>query len=136
MTTRKLLFSVLFFSLAAISNAAEDVDDEIHNSVDDEEEEIEPAYAILFPPFYLTIGAIVFYILSRYIKALPYTAVMFLLGVLSGIAASLTEFDRHLSRTLQLNAAINSEVLLLVFLPGLIFKDAMGQSVHLFCKFS
>eukprot|EP00934_Nitzschia_sp_Nitz4_P000343 Nitzschia sp. Nitz4//scaffold35_size145790//85172//87847//NITZ4_003034-RA/size145790-snap-gene-0.15-mRNA-1//1//CDS//3329549136//343//frame0 len=98
----------------------------------EEEEEAEPAFAILYPPFALTVGVFVFFILSRHVQALPYTAVMFLIGVMMGIAAEVSEFQNHMAHTLNAWIGINSEVLLLVFLPGLIFKDAFGQNVHLF----
>jgi hypothetical protein len=44
------------------------------------EEEIEPATAVLFPWFILALSVIIYYILSRYAKWLPYTAMCFLLG--------------------------------------------------------
>lgn len=49
-----------------------------------------------------------------------------------GISAAVADFSNHISLTLSSWITINSEVLLLVFLPGLIFKDAFGQNVHLF----
>lgn len=38
----------------------------------------------------------------------------------------------HLARTTRMWSNIDSEVLLLSFLPGLIFKDSFGLDVHLF----
>ena len=92
----------------------------------------EPSYAVLFPSFTLTIGFVTFFILSRYLRALPYTAVMFLIGTLMGISTALSDNFSHISETIRLWLGINYEVLLLVFLPGLIFKDAFGMNVHLF----
>lgn len=94
--------------------------------------ETDPGHAVLFPSFCLVIGVMIFYVLSRHIKALPYTAVMFFIGTLMGIGASLLDRDDQLNESIRLWVTINSEVLLLVFLPGLIFKDAFGQNVHLF----
>jgi len=94
--------------------------------------EVPPAHAVLFPSFCLTIGIVVYYCLSRYLQALPYTAVMFLIGTFMGIGAALIETDHQLHESLQLWVQIDSEVLLLVFLPGLIFKDSIGLNVHLF----
>ena len=34
-----------------------------------------PAHAVLFPSFVLTLGVLVYYVLSRYLRFLPYTAV-------------------------------------------------------------
>lgn len=63
---------------------------------------------------------------------MPYTAVMFLLGTIMGIGVVVVEGNDHISESLYLWNSIDSEVLLLVFLPGLIFKDAHGLNVHLF----
>lgn len=129
MTTLRFL-AMLFVLAICHATDTKDEDDTTHH---EDEEEIEPAYAVLFPPFALTIGVVAFYILSRYIKALPYTAVMFLIGIMMGIGSTLgAEKSNHINQSLELWIPINSEVLLLVFLPGLIFKDSMGQSVHLF----
>jgi len=49
-----------------------------------------------------------------------------------GIAIALNENFTHVSETVTMWVSINSEVLLLVFLPGLIFKDAFGLDVFLF----
>ena len=97
-----------------------------------DEDEIPPAHAVLFPSFCLTIGVLVYYVLSRHLQALPYTAVMFLIGTIMGIAAALLKTDNQLHESIELWVAIDSEVLLLVFLPGLIFKDSIGMNVHLF----
>ena len=92
----------------------------------------EQPYAVLFPSFTLTIGFVTFFILSRYMRALPYTAVMFLIGALMGIGTGLSDNFSHVSETIRLWLGINYEVLLLVFLPGLLFKDSYGLNVHLF----
>ena len=98
----------------------------------EENHEIPPAHAVLFPAFCLTIGAVVYYLLSRYLQALPFTAVMFLIGTLMGIGEALLDRDDQMNESLQLWVQIDSEVLLLIFLPGLIFKDSFGLNVHLF----
>ncbi|CAJ1966686.1 unnamed protein product [Cylindrotheca closterium] len=92
----------------------------------------EAPHAVLFPSLTLTLGVIVFYVLSRYAKALPYTAVMFLIGTIMGIATEFLGSYDHVGQSIRLWIGINSEVLLLVFLPGLLFRDAMSQNVHLF----
>ncbi|KAL3944882.1 MAG: hypothetical protein SGBAC_001026 [Bacillariaceae sp.] len=94
----------------------------------------EPPHAVVFPSFSITLGVMVFYVLSRYAKALPYTAVMFLLGTIMGVAVELGNFTDHLDQGIRLWIGINSEVLLLVFLPGLLFRDAYSQNVHLFFR--
>mmetsp|Transcript_8052 Transcript_8052/g.20186 ORF Transcript_8052/g.20186 Transcript_8052/m.20186 type:complete len:1010 (-) Transcript_8052:591-3620(-) len=104
---------------------------------DELEHELEEPYAVLYPSFILVFGTIIYYILTRYIAALPYTACMFILGTMIGIGVSWNEFvnpanENHIHQSVVLWQGINSEVLLLVFLPGLIFKDSLGQNVHLF----
>jgi hypothetical protein len=75
---------------------------------------------------------------------LPYTAVLFFIGVLMGIGTVLIknngglliEPDENvLSQSIKQWLNINSRVLLLVFLPGLIYKDAYGM-VREFPRFS
>ena len=47
----------------------------------EENEEFEQSHAVLFPWFVEAAGLLVFFILARYIHGLPYTAVMFVVGV-------------------------------------------------------
>jgi len=108
-----------------------------HNATTEEEHEHghhEPGHACLFPSLILMVGLVVYYIISRYLPMLPYTAVMFLIGTAIGVTIVTLEFeqDDHAAVSAQMWAGIDSEVLLLVFLPGLIFKDAFGMNVHLF----
>jgi NhaP-type Na+/H+ or K+/H+ antiporter len=96
-------------------------------------EEAEPAVAVLFPSFSLTIGIVAFWMLSRFAPQLPYTAVMFLIGTFMGIGAASLDSANLLHQSLvEFWINIDSEVLLLTFLPGLIFKDASSLDVHLF----
>jgi hypothetical protein len=111
---------------------------EMGEAIDEEGHESHPYYAVLFPSFILTLGVVVYYILSRYLHFLPYTAIMFLLGTIMGIISEYHILDysgkeyAYMDGTLAAWRNINSEVLLLVFLPGLIFKDALGQNPYLF----
>jgi hypothetical protein len=57
---------------------------------------------------------------------------MFLIGACMGIGASLRQDDNQLSESISMWSHIDSELLLLSFLPGLIFKDSVGLNVHLF----
>ena len=50
----------------------------------EEEGNIMPYTAMLFPWFFQLVGIFAFFILSRYLRFLPYTAVLFLLGVCAG----------------------------------------------------
>lgn len=96
------------------------------------EEEVEPSVAVLFPWFAEALGLIVFYLTTRYVLILPYTAWMFILGTFCGAGAIRLGLQDHLSESLLMWDNINSEVLLLIFLPGLVFNDAFGLDVHLF----
>jgi NhaP-type Na+/H+ or K+/H+ antiporter len=120
-------------STAVVSDASPT---EHHPQVDDhetaEEHAEEPAFTVLYPSFVMTLGVFTFYLLSRYLHFFPYTAVMFILGTLIGVGVSLGSHETHVSESVKAWQNINGEVLLLVFLPGLIFKDALGQNVHLF----
>ena len=53
------------------------------------EEHIEPVFAVLLPWFVQAVGVVAFYVLTRnkYLHGLPYTVVMFTIGMLLGVAA-------------------------------------------------
>lgn len=94
---------------------------------------VEAADAILFPWFALIIGTCAYYALSRYAPWMPYTAVMFCLGTIMGVCSVRLDQSDILQvsiDTFWLN--IDHEVLLVVFLSGLIAKDALCMDVHLF----
>jgi len=64
---------------------------------------------------------------------LPYTAVMFIIGTCMGVAAvRLDNVNILKEATLKYWVRIDSEVLLLVFLPGLIASDALNMDMHTF----
>jgi len=118
----------LFLALSyANEDGAETVGTTTNNTTNEsdevfEDEHVEPSRAVLFPSFSLTIGVVTFLLLSRFAHALPYTAVMFMIGCLMGIGAALGGLEDQLTQSIQIWVPINSQVLLLVFLPGLIFK--------------
>lgn len=127
--------TMMFFLLLlmGVTFASEEADPHSGGVLEEEDHEIPPAHAVLFPSFALTLGVLVYFILSRYLHLFPYTAVMFIIGTVMGIGAEvLDNTDDHINESLRLWIPIDSEVLLLVFLPGLIFKDAFGLNVHLF----
>ena len=96
-----------------------------------EEGHIEPVVAVLYPWFTQAIGIIAFFLLARYAHMLPYTAVMFLIGTLMGIGLKLANLTDQLTESLEVWHQIDGELLLVVFLPGLLFKDAFCSNVHL-----
>jgi hypothetical protein len=82
-------------------------------------------YAVLLPWFVQAVGVVVFYILTRHVHAVPYTAVLFVTGTLMGVGAVRTGNSDQLTQSVSLWTNINAEVLFTVFLPGLLFKDAL-----------
>ena len=96
--------------------------------------EPEPALAVLFPWFSEIMGIVIFYLLARFWKSLPYTAALFILGVAMGIGSHKLGRTDQLTESILMWSEIDSEVLLLVFLPGLIFRDAFSLNVHLFLE--
>lgn len=101
-------------------------------ALEEDTEETEPHYAILFPWFVEILGVCVFFVSTRYFKFFPYTAIMFLLGTFMGIGIHTLDHGDQLTESIRIWESVNSEVLLLVFLPGLIFHDAYSLNVHLF----
>jgi NhaP-type Na+/H+ or K+/H+ antiporter len=96
----------------------------------------EPMDAVLFPWFVQILGVLVFYILARtkWIGMLPFTGVMFVLGMAMGMGAARLDNSDRLKTSILQWSTINSILIFLVFLPGLIFKDAFALNVHLFIK--
>ncbi|KAL7545689.1 hypothetical protein ACHAWF_009049 [Thalassiosira exigua] len=90
-----------------------------------------PVYAVLFPWFAQTIAVIVYYVITRYARILPYTAVVFLLGTVIGYANQDVEYNA-VAESATIWLGINGNLILLVFLPGLIFHDSYTINVHLF----
>jgi hypothetical protein len=126
------LVSLLF---AAVTVVGEDPTAQEEQG-EEEHYEIEPAYAVLYPWFILAIGVVSYYTISRYAPWMPYTAVMFVIGTIIGVVTRTSSKDPN-----QLNISIeyfwmeiDSEVLLLTFLPGLVFSDSTSLNTHLFEK--
>jgi len=102
-------------------------------------DQADPAHAIIFPWVTQVVGVCVFFLLTHFEMRLPYAAAMFLFGALLGIAAvsqserlgDTKELDQFSSSVLQWSS-MNSAVLLLVFLPGLIFRDAIEVDFSMF----
>jgi Sodium/hydrogen exchanger family len=96
------------------------------------QEEDGPVVNVLFPWFSLLIGTLAYFALSRLLPWLPYTAVMFIIGTMIGAAVVRLDRDTLLTKSVTSWLNIDSEVLLLVFLPGLVAKDAMQLNATLF----
>uniref|UniRef100_A0A7S2EVJ6 Cation/H+ exchanger transmembrane domain-containing protein n=1 Tax=Trieres chinensis TaxID=1514140 RepID=A0A7S2EVJ6_TRICV len=93
----------------------------------------EPAIGVLFPWFCEVLGVGVFFLLSRYCHALPYTAIMFFIGLIMGLAAEINYgATNQVHESLEMWAKIDGKVLLMIFLPGLLFWDAFNVNVYMF----
>jgi len=100
---------------------------------EEHEEEVEPDVAVLFPFFAIGIGIFVYFVLTRWTPWLPYTFAMFLLGTITSVIATRLGGDNFLTVSVrEFWVDINGELLLVVFLPGLIYSDATHMNVHLF----
>lgn len=88
--------------------------------------------AVLFPWFAQLVGIFVYLIISRYAHGVPYTAVMFIIGALIGVSIAYIKDPTDITISAKQWAGINGEVILLVFLPGLLYLDAYNVDVHLF----
>jgi NhaP-type Na+/H+ or K+/H+ antiporter len=91
-----------------------------------------PTDAILYPWFVQLLGCVTLFLLTRFNIPFPYAAAMFILGAFIGAASSLMTTTNALSRSISQWTNIDSGLLLLVFLPGLIFKDAVTMPIHVF----
>lgn len=111
---------------ALSSTASSVVDTDI-----DIEEVDDPVYAVLFPWFTQTIAIFIYYVITRYLKILPYTASVFILGTCIGYFTS-SWHENAIAYSASIWLGINGQVILLVFLPGLIFHDSFTINVHLF----
>jgi len=97
------------------------------------------AHAILFPWVAQCISVCVLFFLTRFEVPIPHAAVMFLVGTIMGVGAIVNDYRvdeatslNQLSSSILQWSNINSAVLLLVFLPGLIFRDAIEVNFSMF----
>lgn len=88
-------------------------------------------YAVLFPWFVQFIGIAAYYVLSRYAHVIPATAVMFIVGALIGFAVPRVP-ENGITSSASTWIGMEGKVLLLVFLPGLLFLDSYKMDFHLF----
>lgn len=87
----------------------------------------EPVTVVLFMFFGLGVGVLVTQLLSVFGEAIPYTVLVLLLGLLFSLASDSTDtFGESISQWTDINA----ELLLFVFLPPLIFGEAMSLNWH------
>ena len=102
-------------------------------------EDANPSYAVAFPWVVVILGVVTFFVLTRYELPIPYAACMFVIGTCMGLLAvdSVRKADAiesidQLTVSIVQWSNINSSILLLVFLPGLIFRDAIEVDFNIF----
>lgn len=92
--------------------------------------------AVFFPWFAQLLGIVVYYVLSRYARAIPFTAMMFLIGLAigAGVELSPNEQKNVASGSASTWMQIPGNLILMIFLPGLLYIDSYAIDVHLFLK--
>ena len=101
-----------------------------NDDVDYTKPEVADTYAVLFPWFSVLLGIFLYYGISRFAHGVPYTAAVFLLGALMGYLSHTSGNAIADSTTLWLG--MDGEVIILTFLPGLLFLDSYSTNVYLF----
>ena len=74
-------------------------------------------------------GAFVTYFLNRFAPDLPYTVVVFSLGILFAIGTRWSNFE-VLGDSIRQWGSIEPNLLIFAFIPALTFGEAMGLSIH------
>ena len=87
------------------------------------------AYALLFPWFAEFLGVVAYFLVSRYAHAVPFTAIMFIVGAIIGVTSRTVDTAIEFSASTWGN--IEGELILLIFLPGLLFLDSYNLDIHL-----
>ena len=95
------------------------------------EEDVEISNVVLFPWFAVLLGVLAYYVLSRFLHSVPYTAVMFMSGAIMGYSALHTHGNAIVD-SIRLWLGLNGEIIILAFLPGLLFLDSYNINVFLF----
>ena len=89
-------------------------------------------FGLVYPWFVVLLGVVTFYLLTRYASWFPYTAFLFFLGVCMGVVSVKHDAVDQLSSSIRMWEDIGAEVLLMGFLPGLLFRDSYTSNVFLF----
>ena len=78
----------------------------------------------------LTIGAAILYLLQRLVPTLPYTVAVFIAGLLISLFSDFRDPDDTFQLSISEWNNINPMLILYLFLPALIFGDAMALNFH------
>jgi hypothetical protein len=91
-----------------------------------------PSDYVLFPWLVQLIGCCSLFLLTRFNVPIPYAAVMFIWGAIMGTVSTNLSLDNSLHDSITEWINFDSELLLMVFLPGLLFKEAVEVPINLF----
>lgn len=85
------------------------------HSSEEDEKHVEPVYAVLMPWFVNAAGIVIYYLLTRikYLRGLPYTCILFIMGVFMGSGSVRTGLQDQLTESIGLWRGIDHEVLFL-----------------------
>lgn len=108
----------------------EDAHEDVHEILSEEHRAV---YSVLFPWLMEIVGVCAYYILSRYAHFVPHTAFMFCVGALIGYFVDEDDMN-EITFSAQTWTRINGHLILLVFLPGLLYLDSYNIDVHLFTQ--
>ncbi|KAL7552011.1 hypothetical protein ACHAWF_015228 [Thalassiosira exigua] len=95
-------------------------------------EERRESYALFFPWFVAIVGVFAYFVVSRCAPALPYAAVVFLVGTAIGFSAKETKLNNAIAFSAETWIGIEGEAILLAFLPGLLYLNSYRVDVRLF----
>ena len=99
-----------------------------------EEMDLQPYDPIAFLFIAVVLGCLTANFLDRYLPAMPYTAVILVEGVLLSVLSDATAMVEGslVGRSIFMWQNIDPELLLIVFLPPLLFSDCFSMKVVLF----
>ena len=102
------------------------------SEVKNDHDDVHTPNVVLFPWLAMLIGCAVYYLISRLKVKMPYTAIMFLVGAIMGLCSTENIGSNAVTESTKMWIHIDGEVLLLAFLPGLLFLDSYNTNVYLF----
>ena len=88
MMTTELSFMLALFLFLFLLPSATAIEQQQQDNECDAASDDEPAFGVLYPTLIITFGLIVYYLISRAFKILPYTGIMFLLGTVIGLGVA------------------------------------------------
>jgi NhaP-type Na+/H+ or K+/H+ antiporter len=131
--TQKFYYLMLFvvsvlLCLCFQSGQSATTTDDTHEEEHGEHSQIE----VLFSFFILAIfiGAATTYLISRWAPSLPYTVVVFVIGILIAAVTEIVDSEDSLQKSVALWDRTDPHIILYAFLPALLFGEAMSLSFH------